>query len=192
MLRIKEMDESYILDDCPLYMPLDPERLARRELPEHFDIERAKQMRRRFFREIRQKYGNCVLFAWDDGKIVGFLIFLPKTVARRLGLKTLHDDELTTKTMVYVCMQLVEEYRKRGMGTRLVESLIAWARNRGWRRIEVHDVQKGDEDEDWRWKWALPKWHRTGFRIARRYVSRDTYSERKVQLHSLVLDMTDS
>jgi GNAT superfamily N-acetyltransferase len=167
MVEIKEMDDSYILDRCPLGTPLDPLHLSQDEYPGYG--ERAKEIRRRFFREVRDRYGNCVLFAWDDGKIVGFLIFLPKPVARKLGLKPMPDpdDERAEKTLVYVCMQLVSEYREKGLGTRLMEAMVAWAKHNGWTRIEANNISEGSTDEDWRWSWGLPKWERMGFRVIR-------------------------
>jgi GNAT superfamily N-acetyltransferase len=64
-------------------------------------------------------------------------------------------------------MQIVPEYQRTGIGTRLVESLIAWAKDNGWKRIEKNSVDKGTDDEGWRWSWALPKWKKMGFKIAR-------------------------
>ena len=165
MIEIREMDETYIFDNCPLGAPFDPS-------DSHDDSypgcgQRARGMRRRFFKEVRDQYGNCVLFAWDNEKILGFLIFLPKIVARKIGLKILPHDGPTAETLVYVCMQIVPEYQKTGIGTRLVESLIAWAKDNGWKRIEVHGVAKGTDNEDWRWNWALSKWKKMGFNIAR-------------------------
>ena len=164
MIEIRQMDETYIFDNCPLDAPFDPSGSHEDSYPGC--DKRARGIRRKFFEEVRDRYGNCVLFAWDDKSIVGFLIFLPKTVARKVGLKILPNDDLTTETLVYVCMQIVPEYQRKGIGTRLVKSLIAWAKDNGWKRIEVNDVAKGTDDGDWRWNWALPKWKKMGFSIA--------------------------
>ncbi len=185
MVEIREMDEGYIFDRCPLGAPLDPFSLPKDEYLGYG--ERAREIRRRFFREVRAKYGNCVLYAWDKGKIVGFLIFLPKLVARKLGLGTSPEDSLIDETLVYVCMQVVPQYRNRGVGTELVNALIAWAQQKKWRRIEVRNVRKGDDAEDWRWGWGLPKWEKMGFRVFRRYEV--ALHNRRVQLFSLVLDV---
>jgi GNAT superfamily N-acetyltransferase len=90
-------------------------------------------------------------------------MFLPKPVARKLGIYTLPTRESADKTLVYVCMQFAPAYRGQGLGTRLLEALIAWAGEHGWRRIEVNNVGSGAHDEDWHWGWALPKWQRLGF-----------------------------
>ena len=164
MIEIKEMDDNYILDWCPLYAPLDPLNPPDYNLPPHMG-ERAKEIRRAFFRDVRGKFGNCVLFAWDDGNIVGFLIYLPKTVARQLGLYILPDDGLADSTIVYACMDLSPDYRQKGAGTLLVNALIQWVRDNGWHRIEVNDISIGDTDWGWQWKWGLPKWHKMGFRL---------------------------
>jgi GNAT superfamily N-acetyltransferase len=169
MIEIREMDSSYIFDTCPLGEPLEPLRLAKDEY--QGCAKRAREIRRRFFSEVRDKYGNCVLFAWDDGKIVGFLIFLPKPVAKKMGLKPMPDSDRqrASKTLVYACMQVVPEYQGKGLGTKLVRFLVDWAKSNGWSRIEVNRVARGTDDEDWRWSWALPKWERRGFRIAKEH-----------------------
>lgn len=200
MIEIREMDDGYILDRCPLYAPLDPFHLTEDEyLPQVYGegakqirriFFRQKEIRRKFFREVRAKYGNCVLFAWDHEKIVGFLIFLPKLVARKLALKTSPEDELIDKTLIYVCMQIVSQYRNKGIGTKMVNALITWARQNGWKRIEVHMVGNDTgEAEAWRWKWALPKWERMGFRITRKYEIK--LPKKKAQFFSGVLDINN-
>ena len=161
MIEIKAMAEDYILDRCPLGEPLDPSSTPEDDNPSYGD--RTRAIRRRFFRQVRDRYGNCVFLAWDEGKVVGFLMFFPKPVARKLGIYALPAHELEDETLVYACMQFAPAYRGRGLGTRLVEALIAWAGEHGWRRIEVNGVGSGAQDEDWRWGWALPKWRRLGF-----------------------------
>ncbi len=161
MIEIREMADDYILDRCPLSAPLDPTAPAEDTYPGYAG--RARDMRRRFFRQIRTRYGNCVLLAWEDSAVVGFLIFLPKPVAQKLGIYTLPASDRDDRTLVYTCMQFAPAYRGQGLGTRLVEALIAWAQGNGWQRIEVHGIGAGTGEEDWRWGWALPKWRRLGF-----------------------------
>jgi GNAT superfamily N-acetyltransferase len=132
VIEVKEMTDEYVFDRCPLKRPLNPMNLSEDTYPGYG--ERAKGVRRRFFQEVKNKYGNCVLFAWNDDEIIGFLIFLPKTVARKIGLKTSPNDNLLHQTLNYVCMQLVSNYRKKGLGTKMVKSLITWAKNNGWKR----------------------------------------------------------
>jgi GNAT superfamily N-acetyltransferase len=161
MIEIREMNDDYILDRCPLSEPLDPSSPLEAEDPRFG--ERARAIRRRFFSQVRERYGNCVFIAWEHDQVVGFLIFFPKPVARKLGIYTQPAGEMDDRTLVYTCMQLAPAYRGRGLGTRLVKALIAWARKHGWQQIEVHGVSSGTDEQDWRWGWALPKWQRLGF-----------------------------
>lgn len=96
-------------------------------------------------------------------------MFLPKPVARKLGLKPMPDpdEERVEKTLVHACMQLISEYQGKGLGTMLMQGLIEWAKDNGWERIEANHVPAGTDNEHWRWGWAVPKWERMGFRIAR-------------------------
>ena len=119
MVEIREMDDSYIFDTCPLSEPLAPS-MDIRETSEG-SRGRSREIRRTFFREVRERYGNCVLFAWEHGKIVGFLMFFPKKVARRVGIKIIPEDgSRSGRTLVFGCMQTAEGYRGKGVGTKLV------------------------------------------------------------------------
>ena len=170
MIEIREMDDNYVLDACPLSEPLHPFGACNKCTGSQG---RSKEIRRRFFRDVRSQYGNCVFFAWDQEKIVGFLMFFPKLVAQKIGLKTLPDDNQSDSTLVYACMQMATGYRGKGIGTGLTTELIAWARRNGWKRIEVNGVAIGDKDEHWRWGWALPKWRNLGFEVVRETTSLD-------------------
>jgi GNAT superfamily N-acetyltransferase len=96
-------------------------------------------------------------------------MFLPKPVARKLGLKPIPDpdEERAEKTLIHACMQLLSEYQGKGLGTMLMERLIEWAKDNEWERIEANHIPEGTDSEHWRWGWAVPKWERMGFRIAR-------------------------
>ena len=185
VIEVKEMTDEYVFDRCPLKTPLNPLNLPEDTYPGYG--KRAKGVRRRFFQEVKNRYGNCVLFAWNDNEIIGFLIFLPKTVARKIGLKTSSNDNLLHQTLQYVCMQLVSAYRKKGVGTKMMKSLITWAKNNGWKRIEAHNMRRGNKDEDWRWGWALPKWMSMGFKTAEQYEL--DFLNDKIQVFSVVLDI---
>jgi GNAT superfamily N-acetyltransferase len=161
MIEIRAMADDYILDRCPLSAPLDPSAPPKDDYPGC--SERARAIRRRFFSQVRERHGNCVLMAWEEGRVVGFLMFFPKAAARKLGIYALPGSEPDDRTLVYACMQFAPGYRGQGLGTRLAGAWIDWAREHGWRRIEVHGAGSGAGEEDWRWGWALPKWQRMGF-----------------------------
>ena len=180
MVEIREMDDSYIMGDCPLSDPMDPSIVC----SEACDSSRGRSrgIRQRFFREVREQYGNCVLFAWDQGRIVGFLMFFPRNVARQVGLRPLPEHESGSEhTLVCGCMHMAADYRGKGVGTQLAQALIAWAKANGWKRIEVTGVARGDSDADWRWGWASPKWQKLGFTVVREQPS-----------IALVLDLANS
>jgi GNAT superfamily N-acetyltransferase len=159
MITIKEMDDLCV----PLYCPLGGSML-----PSSPTESRSNAIRRRFFGDVRRQYGNCVFVAWDDDRIVGFLMFFPRSVAIKIGLRPMPPEGPDDRTLVLMCMQVAHGYRGKGVGTALVQSVMNWAREHGWKRIEVNRVTEGKSDADWWWSWALPKWQRIGFCVVRK------------------------
>ncbi len=77
----RQMDETYIFDHCPLGAPFDPSDSHEDSYPGCG--KRARGIRRKFFEEVRDRYGNCVLFAWDDKVLWVSLFFFPRPLPGR-------------------------------------------------------------------------------------------------------------
>ena len=114
--------------------------------------------------QLTKVYGACAAIARDGKQIVGQLRFYPKAVCKMAapgpGLcmqQTFPNgpaddfvenrfpplDQIADKTLFVHCMmtgspqQVDNPYQRKGIGSRLVRTLIAWARRRGWSAIEV-------------------------------------------------------
>lgn len=117
-----------------------------------------------FLSKLTEVYGACAVIARDGERVVGHLRFYPKAIYRMaapgLGLCLQQtfpcgpaDDlaqrdfppltQIADKTLLVHCMMTGSSqwkdnlYRRKGIGSRLVRTLIAWARPRGWSAIEA-------------------------------------------------------
>jgi hypothetical protein len=117
-----------------------------------------------FLTKMIQVYGSCAVIARDGPRIVGQVRFYPRTVwqmaAPGLGLcmqqtfpsgpaDELADrefpplDRISDKTLVVHCMmagspqQKENPYQRKGIGSRMVRTLIDWARQEGWSAVEA-------------------------------------------------------
>lgn len=80
---------------------------------------------REFIRSYVEPANSTMLVAEEDGRIVGLIGFLGRTLAEES-----HVGEFG--------LSVSRAYRGRGIGTALIESLIAWGSEHGISRIEVH------------------------------------------------------
>ncbi len=114
--------------------------------------------------KLTEVYGACAVLARDGAQIIGQLRFYPKAVwelaAPGLGLcmqqlfpcgpagdfveKTLPPpNQIADKTLCVHCLmtgspqQDANPYQRKGIGSRLIWTLIGWARQRGWSAIEA-------------------------------------------------------
>jgi hypothetical protein len=78
------------------------------------------------------------------------------------------EDE---RTLVVVnlafCSLSGHEFRRKGVGKAMVDRMVAWAREHGWRAVEVYDVPAGLFPSDWLDGCIPPKpfWERRNFSI---------------------------
>lgn len=140
------------------------------------------------YRETIEKHGGCGFVAWLDNKIIGYHNFFPREIARRVkffGWGT--DEDNTSQTLVHNCVTHVRgKYSRKKIGTRLVKRSLAWAKENGWKRFEVHlvfpDVEDGFQSEQ---KSCRTFWKKLGLSIYRTKEDEGTKDlETGEQLHS--------
>ena len=125
------------------------------------------QLRRRnvpLLSKLTEVYGACAVVARDGEQVVGQLRFYPKELFEMAapgiglcmqqtfpcgpaedlverGFPTL--DQIADRTIVVHCLmtgspqQDDNPYQRRGLGSRLVRTLVDWAHQKGWRAIEA-------------------------------------------------------
>lgn len=213
MVEIKPMDEQYVLIDCLHHRPVDLEVPSRREkcwqdasdLPAHpWSDETIKELARKYHRmsdgwggdpscefmlEMIQRYGTCVLLAWEKGKIVGHLRFYPLSIAQLLAnaapdgaaapvenaLRFAPDPKALWGQCVMTCTpfenagESLKSGARRGVGLKLVLGLIDWAREHGWKRI----VKQAHPDLDCFYgvcgDGGKAFWSKAGFRVIEKF-----------------------
>ncbi len=80
---------------------------------------------RRYLRAIRRYPNAAVFVAEDDGRIVGRL-----SIAR--------DQHPASRHVADLGLMVAITHRRRGIGTKLLEAAVAWARESGVRKLELH------------------------------------------------------
>jgi GNAT superfamily N-acetyltransferase len=176
---VKLMDDSWILNRCVGAHPIKPqpgvvwrhdEHCARLPVPgDEFGG---------FMREMRETYGNCAVVAWRDDTVLGHLMFLPRAVARRWqatgweGFGPPSDDAgtLVVANLAF-CSLSGHEFRGHGVGKALVAAMLDWARENGWRRVEVYGAGGGLFPGDWLDACIPPRpfWEGRAFTVFARY-----------------------
>jgi GNAT superfamily N-acetyltransferase len=154
---VKLMDDSWILNQCVGAHPAKPqpgvvwrhdEHCARLPVPgDEFGG---------FMSDVRERHGNCAVIAWHGQTVLGHLVFLPRAVAReRRATGCEHfgpadeDEGVLVVANLAFCSLSGHEFRGKGVGKALVATMLDWAREHDWRRVEVYGTGGGLSPSDW-------------------------------------------
>jgi hypothetical protein len=135
-------------------------------------------------------YGACAVAAMDGDQVVGQLRFYPKAVWQMAGNGMLcmqqfppggpgedflsnhfpPQERLAEKTLVVHCLitcsaPAENDYRRKGIGTRLVQGLAAWAGQNGWEAIEATAYAELDILYQVTGQAGKEFWEKLGFRL---------------------------
>lgn len=157
-VTVKLMDDSWIINQCAGAHPFKPrhgvvwsesDRCAR--LPE---IPGSKFQD--FFRETRDNYGNCAAIAWHEDRVLGHLVWIPRSKAREAHATGWHffgppeeDDGILVVVNLAFCSLSGHEFRGTGIGSAMVGLMIAWGKEKNWQAIEVYETTGGLLPWDW-------------------------------------------
>ena len=192
---VEPMTEEFILWRCLHSGPLSYNTIDQWPSDSPMPWGRYRQRNVPLLAKLTRTYGACAIIARDGDRIVGQLRFYPKAVADMEGAGGLclqqdypagpADDfagndlpapaRIEDKTLAVHCLmtgspqQKENPYQRKGIGTRMVRTLIQWAKATGWDRIEVKAF------EDLPIIYAITGstghtfWDKLGFSIADRY-----------------------
>jgi len=140
-------------------------------------------------------YGACAVVARRGETVVGHLRFYPRVVWEMEGAGFLclqqdfpagpRDDfsaldfplrkELEEQTLKIHCLMTASlgekgnPYQRKGIGTRMVQRLIEWAGESGWKRIEADAFEDLPIIYQVTGSAGRTFWERLGFRVAKRF-----------------------
>ena len=169
---IREMDESYIfagdmkpnphtggIGCCTADCAIDPETATPNPIFEEYH------------REAMRRYGQSIILAWHDEKVVGFANFLPinayfeglcphvDTPDLRKQLQEFQWSDKADDKLRILCVDVSPGFRRKGLGTTLVRTLIQWAPDWGFKRVHV-----GANEKAW-WIPCRPFWEKLDFQV---------------------------
>lgn len=81
--------------------------------------------------QIKQQNNSTIFVAENEGELIGYLIVLGGTVNR-------------TKHSAYLVIGILQEYRGKGIGTKLFENVITWAPKHNISRLELTVVTENE------------------------------------------------
>lgn len=162
---IEMMSSDFLLWRCLHSGPLTRETVDRPEPHPRVPWDRLRARNVPLLAKLTEVYGSCAVIARDGDRIVGQLRFYPRAVCNMAapgpGLcmqQTFPNgpaddfvnnespplDGMANKTLFVHCMmtgspkQASNPYQHKGLGSRMVRTLIDWTRRRGWAGIEAH------------------------------------------------------
>jgi GNAT superfamily N-acetyltransferase len=160
---IEPMTEKFLLWRCLHSGPLSGRTIDRWPEDGGLDWEGYRARNIPLLKKLTQAYGSCAILARNGDQIVGQLRFYPKVIwdMENAGELCLQQDfpsgpsdelaemefpplaQIEDKTLAVHCLMmgspLQEEnpFQRKGLGTRLVKTLMQWAGTQGWEHIQV-------------------------------------------------------
>lgn len=164
-LVVEMMSADFILWRCLHGGPLTRENLDQPGPSTDVPWDQIRSRNRPLLAKLTETYGACAVIVRDGDQIVGQLRFYPQAIcelaaagpgfclqqtfpcgpADDFAEKDFPPlDQIADKSLFIHCLmtgsfqQEDNPYRRQGLGSRMVHTLIAWARERGWTAIEAH------------------------------------------------------
>jgi GNAT superfamily N-acetyltransferase len=160
---IEPMTEKFILWRCLHSGPLSSRTIDQWPSDSKIDWERYRTRNIPLLVKLTRTYGACAILARADDRIVGHLRFYPRVIwdMSSAGEMCLQQDypngsaddfvdtefppieHIEDRTLAVHCLmtgssqQEKNPFQRKGIGTRMVRSLIQWARANRWEHIEV-------------------------------------------------------
>lgn len=162
-LVVEPMTEAFILWRCLHGGPLSGEPIDQWRADSGLPWDSYRKRNLPLLVKLTRVYGACAIVARAGDQAVGLLRFYPKAVwdvAGAGGLCLQQDSpsgpaddfadrdfpplaRIEDKTLVIHCLmtgcarQQEHPYQRKGLGSRMVRTLLEWAKARGWERIEA-------------------------------------------------------
>ena len=191
-LVIEMLGADFVPWRCLHGGPLTRESIERPEPNPQVDWRAARARNVPILRAIAETYGACAVAVREGDAIVGMLRFYPAAVRAMAGsmgfclqqpfpygppedfgaVRLPPPEDLEDRTLSVHCMAVGrpgagdDPLRRKGLGTRMAEALIEWARPRDWRAIEASAYT--DLDTLYAISGAAGRtfWEKLGFRVA--------------------------
>lgn len=126
------------------------------------DLRDLQEFRQRLYLKLVDEVGTCGLVAVDEEGVVGFVTFMPKTTARRLGFYTLPGDDGLELTLVVACIHVTPTKRGHGIGSTLIQAVKDWAAEHSYSTLEA--IGEGQAQYGWH---ASAPFIASGFKVVR-------------------------
>ncbi|UCD09686.1 MAG: GNAT family N-acetyltransferase [Dehalococcoidales bacterium] len=87
--------------------------------------------------QIYDEIGSIGYLVYEENRLVGQLIFLPKKYARKIGLSTCRSNDLLDDTLLIQCLFIHSDQRNNGYASMMIKKVIDFCKSKGYKRIEV-------------------------------------------------------
>ncbi len=155
-MRIHPLNEDKIDLEIDLCLKCHPSGL----IPEGPEVEKGRNLKKDFLKEILEKVNPCGFIAEMDNKPVALLELMPREYAKRSGYITGTKD-LDDVTLTIVCLEVAYGFNRKEMMRAMVTHLIQSIEDfKPFKRIEVGAFKK---DVDFHPSWVYLE---AGFEIS--------------------------
>lgn len=153
-MKITPMDKSFNVFRCIHVGPLSPSNIVKKSMKglskELLDRNKG------FFARLIDTYGSCAMLALENGFVVAHARFYPQIIFELAGIKHIccqepkfgitqqmvemklpEIEKITDRTLNIQCWHVHKNYRSLGLGKALLDGILEWARNHGWKIVKA-------------------------------------------------------
>lgn len=183
-IRICMMDKAHVISECA----------------HHRSEGCTSEGFKRFHKEIMRRYVNAGVVALSDDKIVGFANFYPAILNSRFICSIcpgIGEDDLRKAfeqmewpkeqgdTLSISCINLDSDLYRKGIGTKLVQKVIEWARENQYKRIHA-----GANDTQW-WIPCKEFYERLGFYVIDTEEFKEPREDGEMRVYTMELSLIE-
>ena len=194
-VQIEPMTEDFILWRCLHSGPLSCDTIDQWPTENPQDWASFKKRNVPLLLQLTKTYGACGIVARTGNEIVGTLRFYPKIICemKEAGYLCLQQvapygpaddfgtvcfpplEHIQDRTLVVHCLmtgspqQKQNPYQRKGIGARMVQELIQWAKKQGWHHIEATSFEDLPIIYEITGNAGCKFWEKLGFHLAKRF-----------------------
>ena len=156
-MKICPMDKDFILFRCLHNGPLSPSNIETKSMNIASLTKEQIDRNKKLLRRLIDTYGSCAMLAMEGDSVIAHARFYPQIIYNRFKFCCHDPKHIITQEMVEMnlppltnpterilrvtCFFVHKDYRGQGLSHKLINAILEWAKNNGWKSVRCFAYQ---------------------------------------------------